>query len=116
MANFAEFEGRWISTRTGAALAAAMARGVKLGTAGSSNLLPNIEARNQAADVFAKRLSGLVVGSQARGLSQRGRVSELNTAGVLTPKRRPPVEAVATAAVANSTRCLTAYSAVQRKL
>ena len=86
MANFAEFEGRRIGTRTKAALAAAKARGVKLGSAGATNLRPNIEARQADADSFATRMSGLVAGFRASGLSQRAMVTELNGAGVPTPK------------------------------
>lgn len=88
MANFAEFEGRRIGTRTKAALAAAKARGVKLGTAGPTNLQSNVEARQAAADAFAAGLSGLVAGFRARNLSQRAMLAELNAAGVPTPNGR----------------------------
>lgn len=79
-----EWERDQISARTKAALAAAKARGVKLGTAGASNLRPNIESRRTAADEFARKLQGILVGFSARGLSQRQQVAELNSIGVKT--------------------------------
>ncbi len=86
MANFAEFEGRRISTRTKAALAAAKARGVQLGATGPANFAPSIAERKATADAFAKRLSGLFEGFQARKLSQRMMVAELNAVGVRAPR------------------------------
>jgi len=86
MANFAEFEGRRIGTRTKAALAAAKARGVRLGAAGPDNLKSNIKARKAVADAFAARLTGLMAGFRARALSQRAMVAELNMAGVAAPR------------------------------
>lgn len=82
MANFAEFEGRRIGTRTKAALAAAKARGIKLGVAGAQNLKPNIEARRAKANAFALRMAGLVAGFCAQSLSQRQMVAALNAAGI----------------------------------
>ncbi|WP_322046948.1 recombinase family protein [Paraburkholderia sp. J67] len=81
----AEWERDQISKRTKDALAAAKARGVKLGTAGAANLKPNVEARQQAADAFAGKLAGVVAGFRARGLSQRAMVDELNVLGIKTP-------------------------------
>ena len=86
MANFAEFEGRRIGSRTRAALAAAKARGVALGRAGPTNLKRNIEQRQQAADDFAVKLSPLLDSMKARGLTQRAMVAELNAIGVPAPK------------------------------
>ncbi|MCA8228423.1 recombinase family protein [Burkholderia vietnamiensis] len=82
----AEWERDQISKRTKDALAAAKARGVKLGTAGAANLKPNVEARQRAADAFAGKLAGMVAGFRARNLSQRDMVAELNALGIKTAK------------------------------
>lgn len=84
----AEWERDQISKRTKDALAAAKARGVTLGTAGAANLKPNVQARQRAADAFAVKLTGVVVGFRARNLSQRDMVAELNALGVKTPNGR----------------------------
>jgi DNA invertase Pin-like site-specific DNA recombinase len=81
----AEWERDQISKRTKDALAAAKARGVKLGTAGAANLKPNVEARQRAADAFAVKLAGMVAGFRGRNLSQRDMVAELNALGIKTP-------------------------------
>lgn len=81
-----EWERDQISTRTKAALAAVKARGAKLGTAGAANLKRNIEARQAAADAFAGRLSGVLGGFRAAGMSQRQMVSELNASGLKTAR------------------------------
>jgi DNA invertase Pin-like site-specific DNA recombinase len=81
----AEWERDQISKRTKDALAAAKARGVKLGASGASNLKPNVKARQQAADTFANKLEGIVAGFRARSLTQRAMVSELNALGIKTP-------------------------------
>lgn len=81
----AEWERDQISKRTRDALAAAKARGVKLGVAGPSNLKPNIEERQKGADAFAEKLAGVIAGFRARSLSQRDMVAELNGLGIKTP-------------------------------
>lgn len=81
----AEWERDQISKRTKDALAAAKARGVKLGTAGAANLKPNVEARQRAADAFAVKLAGVVAGFRTQNLSQRDMVAELNALGIKTP-------------------------------
>lgn len=86
MANFAEFEGRRIGSRTRAALAAAKARGVVLGRAGPANLRPNIEERQSAANAFAERLRPMFDGMMERRLSQRDMMAELNSIGVPAPR------------------------------
>lgn len=79
-----EWERDQISARTKAALGAAKARGVKLGKAGPANL--NIEQRQAAADEFALALQDTLADFNARGMSQRQQVAELNSLGIKTAK------------------------------
>lgn len=86
LAAAAEFERRLISERTKAGLAVAKSRGVKLGATARANLRPNAQERQKAANDFAHKLRPLFDGMQARGLTQRGMVDELNTVGVPAPR------------------------------
>lgn len=78
----AEWERDQISSRTKAALAAAKARGVRLGVVGKENLNRNAQARKVAASAFAERLRGVFEGFKAAGMTQRRMVSELNSLGL----------------------------------
>lgn len=80
----AEWERDQISARTKAALAAAKARGVRLGVVGRENLNRNAQARKAVTDAFAERLRGLFDGFRAAGMTQRRMVQELNLLGVPT--------------------------------
>ncbi len=82
----AEWERDQISTRTKAALQAAKARGVILGSTGMANLKPNIEVRQQTADAFANNLKGTIEGMKVRGFTQRSMCAELNQLGIKTAK------------------------------
>lgn len=82
MAAFAEHEAKRISQRTKEALAAAKARGVKLGVTGPANLRRCLDQRKADADAAALKLAAVVTGFQGQGLSQRAIVAELNLIGI----------------------------------
>lgn len=84
-AALAEKERRVISSRTKAALAAAKARGTRLGANGADRLAP---AHKAAAEARAETLRLIVDDMKAQGLSARGMASKLNLEGVPTPAGR----------------------------
>lgn len=77
-----EWERDQISARTKAALQAAKARGVVLGTAGPANLRPHLEQRQAAARDFAENLRPVFAGLAS--LSQRQLAVRLNRLGLKT--------------------------------
>lgn len=96
MANVAELEAGLISQRTRAALAAAKARGVRLGNPRGARALRAYEAehghahatsgRVKAADQRAESWRGVFEEMLGRGLSMSAIARELNAAGETTPR------------------------------
>lgn len=86
LAAVAEHEREMISMRTRDALAAAKARGVKLGKAGPLNLLRINDRRHAYAEEHAMRLRAILQGMQSRGCTQRAMVTELNSLGLKAPR------------------------------
>jgi DNA invertase Pin-like site-specific DNA recombinase len=81
-----EWERDAISKRTKDALAAANARGVKLGVAGAANLAKVNDRRHAYAQQHALRLRSTLKGMRSQGLSQRDMVDQLNTLGLSAPR------------------------------
>lgn len=79
-----EWERDQISARTKAALAAAKARGVRLGVTGPENLKACLEERTAAADGHAEKLRGVLAGMIHRGMTRRAMVEQLNALGIRT--------------------------------
>ncbi len=80
---FAEWEGRKISERTKAALAAAKTRGVKLGVTGKERAREN----RSAANAFARKLRPVIKGLAGEGITSVRKVTEaLNERGIETPR------------------------------
>lgn len=92
MASVAEFEGRRISERTRDALAAAKARGVKLGGLRPGTITNN-EAAKKRADAKAEKVCGLLVSMVQAGYSLRRISKELAYSGALTTRTGRPLSA-----------------------
>lgn len=85
-AALAEKERKFISERTKAALAAAEARGVKLGGYREGSLDRRISALKQTADDDALRVMGVVQPLRQAGKSLRRIAEELEKQGIRTPR------------------------------
>ena len=83
MAQVAELEAGLIGERTKAALAAAKARGVRLGVHGAETLAPKYRAE---AKVRAEQLAPVIHELQKRGYSMRGIAVELEKRKMETPR------------------------------
>jgi len=94
MASVAELEAGLISERTKAALAAAKARGVKLGNPNGARALRGKQVGNKHAVAAVKanaehraaNLRAIVDDLRAQGTSVRAVAAELNRRGILTPR------------------------------
>jgi DNA invertase Pin-like site-specific DNA recombinase len=93
MAAVAEHEGQAISERTKAALAAAKARGIKLGWAMPERrqeqrraLANSVAARTANADTFAANVLPVIRSLQGQGLSLHGIAKALNQRGIKTAR------------------------------
>ena len=87
LAAVAEHEREMISARTAAALAAAKARGVRLGNPRPDMPKLTAAAAQQAAD-FRMRLAPLICSLRVEGHSLRAIAAELNARGILTLRGR----------------------------
>ncbi len=88
MASVAEYEGRRIGERTREALAAAKARGVKLGGSRPGTLRENAAAKAAAAD-RSEALRPILQALHAQGLSLRAMAEALHRAGTSTAAGNP---------------------------
>ena len=79
-------ERKMIGIRTKAALAAAKARGVKLGTAGTQNIKKANEGKKIAAHLFARKIQPLVQPLRESGKTFQEIADILNAMGIKTPQ------------------------------